>query len=127
VPRFHRTVEIEDVDVVRETTKAILVEFADRSIWVPRSQLHLDSVRHAGDHGTLIVSEWFAQQADLEAHAAAQVTVSALPTATRVFRRLAQEHHPDHGGRAETMKALSELWSAVRDDMRAIATNGSQR
>lgn len=51
----------------RSTTKAVLVEFSDGSEhWVPKSQIHEDSDVYDEDtSGTLIVSRWWAEQADL--------------------------------------------------------------
>lgn len=39
---------------------------------------------------------------------------SKPPSAQRVYRRLAQENHPDRGGNAEVMAAVNELWRAVK-------------
>ena len=46
-----------------ETDKAILVEIDDEKHWVPKSQIHDDSeVWKKGQSGTLIVSQWYAEQ-----------------------------------------------------------------
>lgn len=34
--------------------------------------------------------------------------------AEKVYRRLAQKHHPDKGGNPEVMSAVNELWRAIR-------------
>ncbi|MFA4971166.1 MAG: hypothetical protein WC683_01040 [bacterium] len=59
--------EIEGCRCVRDSGKAILVESAEDpingSVWVPQSQVHEDSeVYQEGDEGTLVVSEWWAEQ-----------------------------------------------------------------
>jgi hypothetical protein len=46
----------------------------------------------------------------------AQGTVD-LTSALKIHHRLANQHHPDHGGNVETMKALNELWQAVETDV----------
>ena len=51
-------------------------------------------------------------------------SVTDLVRAQKVYRRLAKEHHPDHAGNVELMKAINELWQAVEDDLaRAFAGN----
>ena len=57
------TFELEDVKAVRETSKAILVDWQHGEDWIPKSQIQFDSeVNSLGDVGTLIISEWFATQ-----------------------------------------------------------------
>lgn len=34
--------------------------------------------------------------------------------AEKVYRRLAQKHHPDKGGNKEVMSAINELWGAMK-------------
>lgn len=56
------------VKAVRETAKAVLVEFSqeyhgETETWVPQSQIHEDSeVWREGHEGTLITSGWFARK-----------------------------------------------------------------
>jgi hypothetical protein len=115
-----------------ETARALLCAIAGQEIWVPLSQIHRDSeVRRRGDSGLLLVAAWWARKAALidddedsyherEAHSqhgAAPATVE-LTQATRTYRRLAQEFHPDRiGGDGKTMQALNVLWDAVRSDV----------
>jgi hypothetical protein len=40
-----------------------------------------------------------------------------LARSSKVFRRLAAQHHPDHSGNVEVMKAINELWQAVKVDV----------
>ena len=56
------TAEIEDVHCVNTTEKAIRIRTAgDDYYWIPQSVIHDDSeVFDIGDHGTLVVAEWFA-------------------------------------------------------------------
>lgn len=57
-------VEIEDVEVLRETDKALLVslDYGDE-VWVPKSQISDNSeVYQDGDIGVLTVSPWWAHK-----------------------------------------------------------------
>lgn len=58
--------EIPDAWCISETEKAIKVEIGeveDGLIWIPKSQIHDDSeVWKAEQSGTLVVSNWFAEQ-----------------------------------------------------------------
>ena len=57
------TVSFEDVKAKAETDKAILCRINGEKHWIPKSQIDDDSeVWRKGDVGTLIVSEWFAEQ-----------------------------------------------------------------
>lgn len=59
------TYSIDDADCIHETPKAILVEAPDfdEAVWVPQSQVDDESeVYKRGTTGTLIVSDWFAEQ-----------------------------------------------------------------
>ena len=64
MPDFHDKIRIDNVLVVRETAKALLVRLADgEERWVPQSQIDDDSeVYGDGDEGTLIISEWWASK-----------------------------------------------------------------
>ena len=59
-------VHFEDVECIRETDAAILVEGnigTDDSVWIPKANVHHDSeVSEEGDSGTLIVKTWFAKK-----------------------------------------------------------------
>lgn len=61
---FRDKVSIDDVVVVRETPKALLVRFDDgEERWIPQSQVDDDSeVYKDGDEGTIIISEWWASK-----------------------------------------------------------------
>jgi hypothetical protein len=66
MPTFRDKVEIEDVEVLRDTGKALLCRINEREIWIPQSQIDDDSeVYQEGDSGTLIVSEWIALEKKL--------------------------------------------------------------
>lgn len=59
--------EFENVEVVQETTEAILVQFPSRKeTWIPKSQVTDDSeVWEDGQYGTLVVTDWFAEKEGL--------------------------------------------------------------
>lgn len=59
--------EFENVIVLRETPKAILVNINGHSAWIPKSQISaMDSeVSAMGDSGTLVVSTWIADEKGL--------------------------------------------------------------
>lgn len=54
--------------VLKETDKALLVEFEDihGEMWVPKSQIHADSElgswSDGGDEGVVQVTEWYAKK-----------------------------------------------------------------
>lgn len=59
--------ELEDVEVLHETDKALLVRFptakGTKDEWIPKGQISDDSeVYENGHKGTIIVSEWIAEQ-----------------------------------------------------------------
>lgn len=63
-----RTVELDVIDVVKETDAALCVELADRDeeVWIPKSVVSDDSeVWKEGDTGTMIIAEWFAEKEGL--------------------------------------------------------------
>jgi hypothetical protein len=124
----------DDVLIKAETAKALLCIIAEDELWVPKSQISADSeVQHRGDRGCLMVTRWWARKAELvenddendREHAYA-ATVIELTQATRAYRQLALEHHPDRvGGDGVVMKALNVLWGAVKADVeRAVLTRG---
>jgi hypothetical protein len=64
--RDEDTVRFEDVTCTHATPKAILVTIDGEQHWLPQSQVHDDSeVYKKGDHGTLIITRWIAQQRGL--------------------------------------------------------------
>ena len=67
MPDFKNKVRFEDVTAIAETPLAIRVDFGDGvKEWIPQSCIDDDSeVWHEGDEGTLIVSEWIAEQKGL--------------------------------------------------------------
>jgi hypothetical protein len=118
---------IPDARALRRTARALLVEF-DRGTekWVPLSQIAADSrVWYPGDFGTLRVTRWWASRAGLLDETDADQSAGSTPSppidlsnARRIYRALAQRHHPDRNpGGAATMTALNELWQAVAADL----------
>jgi hypothetical protein len=65
-PRFggHRlSVSIDDVICKAATGKAILVVIEGEEYWIPQSQVDDDSeVWEKDDEGTLVISDWIAEQ-----------------------------------------------------------------
>jgi len=62
----YQTIEISDVEVKKETEKALLVEIEGEEFWIPKSLIHDDSEVHSeDDKGTLVVPEWFAEKEGL--------------------------------------------------------------
>jgi hypothetical protein len=60
-------VRIDDVSCVRETDAALLCIVDGEEHWIPKSQVHDDSaVFEAGHEGTLVVTQWIAEQKELE-------------------------------------------------------------
>lgn len=62
-----KTVEFEDVEVVKETERAFLVRLANGDeAWVPKSVIHDDSevfeAEGDGASGTLVLPEWFVEK-----------------------------------------------------------------
>jgi hypothetical protein len=56
-------VTIDDVEVIAETEKALLIFDGDREEWVPRSQIGKTSdVHEKGDKGTILIPEWLAKE-----------------------------------------------------------------
>ena len=41
-----------------------------------------------------------------------------LRETNKTYRRLAMEHHPDHGGASQTMQAVNQLWQALQTDIK---------
>jgi hypothetical protein len=62
-------VEIEDVLVVKETERAVLIKLDEGrgdQFWIPKSEIKDDSdAMEEGDVGTLVISEWLAEQKGL--------------------------------------------------------------
>ena len=60
------TVQIPDVVVIKDTGRALLCEIEGEQIWIPQSQIDEDSeVYQEGDEGTLVITEWIAEQKGL--------------------------------------------------------------
>lgn len=60
------THSIDDVECTKETKDAILCVIDGKSIWIPKSQVHDDSeVYKDGDSGTLVITQWIAEQKGL--------------------------------------------------------------
>lgn len=57
------SIEIEDVNVIQETGKALLCVIDGKHHWIPKSQIHDDSFVFANGHtGTLKITEWIAKE-----------------------------------------------------------------
>jgi len=68
MPDFRdQVVRIDDCWAVRATEKAVLVRLPDgQQVWFPQSQIDdASEVWREGDEGTLVVSEWIAEQKEL--------------------------------------------------------------
>ena len=68
MPTFIDRYEFPDTKVLRQTPKAILVEIpdCDEALWIPQSQVDDESeVWEEGQEGTLIISQWIAQEKGL--------------------------------------------------------------
>jgi len=59
-------VSIKDVEIVRETSRALLCRIEDREIWIPRSMVGEDSeINATGERGVLSIAEWLAEKENL--------------------------------------------------------------
>ena len=58
-----------EVTVVRESEKALLVDYEGEEFWVPKSQIHADSEiyssRQVGETGNLVLPYWLAEKKGL--------------------------------------------------------------
>lgn len=51
------------VEVIRESPKALLVDYEGNEEWIAKSQIHKDSdVQGEGDEGVLIIPTWLAEK-----------------------------------------------------------------
>lgn len=63
--------DVGDARVIRATEKALLVRLEDhgnKEVWVPKSQIHVDSEVYddaGGREGVLIITQWMAKKLDL--------------------------------------------------------------
>lgn len=56
-----------EVTVIRDSGKALLVEYEGEEVWIPKSQIDDDSeVWKEGQEGTLIIPYWLAEEKGLE-------------------------------------------------------------
>lgn len=59
-------VEVEDVVVLRELEKSIIVDYCGEEVVIPKSQIDEDSeVQGEGDEGTLIIPRWLAREREM--------------------------------------------------------------
>ncbi len=131
--RYTDTFEVGWALVKRSTGKAILCVgrppcvIAGNDMWVPRSQLRCDLSR-VGDYGLLVVTGWWANKSGLldiddvdddrcDEHHEPPAPLRLVET-EQTYRRLANEHHPDHGGNLRVMQAINLLIDAVHRDLR---------
>lgn len=61
MPVAERVVKVE-AKVVRTTEKAVLIEYADEEIWLPRSAMIDDEELEAGQHAEIKMLEWIAKE-----------------------------------------------------------------
>lgn len=60
------TIEFQNVQCIAETDKAIRCRILEKSYWIPKSQVEHDSeVFRKEQHGTLIVTQWWATKEGL--------------------------------------------------------------
>jgi hypothetical protein len=56
-------ITIDDVEVIAETGRALLIFDGNRQEWVPKSQIGRDSeVQEKGDKGSILIPEWLAKE-----------------------------------------------------------------
>ncbi len=55
-------IELEDVEILRETGKALMVEVEGEEIWLPISQVKPDPEHEVGYVGEISITEWIAEQ-----------------------------------------------------------------
>lgn len=68
MPQFQEVRRLDDVRCKKMTPKALLCVIEDEEVWIPQSQIDDDSeVYDDGENseGTLIISEWIAEQKGL--------------------------------------------------------------
>ena len=92
-----------DAEVIRETANALIAYLNGDGIEhpIPKSQILTGSqIHHAGDSGSLIVSDWFARNARLPQGEIIQMPFEPRPGQTNLFsnRDKKNEKHPDYKG-----------------------------
>lgn len=66
MPTFNDTAEFSDVTCDVETALAIHVNINGQRLWIPQKQIDDRSeVWKRGDRGTLVISQWIAEQKGL--------------------------------------------------------------
>jgi hypothetical protein len=61
-----KNVLVEDVQVLSESPRALLVYLGGKEHWIPKSQIHDDSeVYERGQHGAMIITKWIAKERGL--------------------------------------------------------------
>jgi hypothetical protein len=60
------SVEIDCVECIASTPKALLCEWDTYQFWVPKSQLRTgNEIKTKGDTGTLVIPRWLAKEKEL--------------------------------------------------------------
>lgn len=61
------TVDLEDVEVLQESDKALRVRVEGEVVWIPKSQIHDDSEVYSlkSSPGAMKVTRWIAEQKGL--------------------------------------------------------------
>lgn len=63
---MRNTVSFDDIEVISDSEKAILVNVDGMDCWIPKSQIDDDSeVYEKGTFGKLVISEWIAKEKGL--------------------------------------------------------------
>jgi len=58
-------VRLDDVELVHETEKAILVRYEGEDYWIPKSQVLDFGVMEPGQTGYLVIPEWLAEDKEM--------------------------------------------------------------
>jgi hypothetical protein len=123
--RFSKTIAFDKTCCIGESDKGLLVLFENTAEqhWLPKSQISDDSqIQHRGDEGTLLVSDWIAQQKNLTGtvhDSSSQLDQTQLDLAEphRLYREFMKDFHPDIRDQpipaTEVVARVTALWRSV--------------